>query len=61
MTWLVECVADIVSKYLQGADGRTGCEKLFGKQVREEGLGVGERVLWRKHDSDDMNVVLGAG
>ena len=23
-TWLVECVADIVTKYLQGADGRTG-------------------------------------
>ena len=28
-----ECVADIVTKYMQGADGRAGCERLFGKQV----------------------------
>ena len=35
MTWLVECVADIVTKYMQGADGRTGYERLFGKQVHE--------------------------
>ena len=33
MTWLVECVADIVTKYTQGADGLTGYERLFGKQV----------------------------
>ena len=39
MTWLVECVA---TKYLQGADGRTGYGRLFGKQVHEEGLEFGE-------------------
>ena len=61
LTWLVECVADIVTKYLQGADVRTGYERLFGTQVHEEGLEFGERVLWRKHRSDDRNVVLGCG
>ena len=45
MTWLVECVADLVTKYMQGADGRTGYERLFGKQVHEEGLEFGERVM----------------
>ena len=44
MTWLVECVVDIVTKYMQGADGRTSYERLFGKQVHEEGLEFGERV-----------------
>ena len=56
----VEGVADIVTKYTQGADGRTGYERLFGKQVHEEGLEFGERVLWRKHSSNDTNVVLDA-
>ena len=60
MTWLVECVADIVTKYMQGADGRTSYERLFGKQVHEEGLEFGERVWWRRHRSNDMNVVLDA-
>ena len=57
MTWLVECAADIVNKYMQGADGRTGYERLFGKQVHEEGLEFGERC---KHRYDEMNVVLDA-
>ena len=60
MTRLVERVADIVTKYTQGADGRTGYERLFGKQVHEEGLEFGERVLWRKHRSNDTNVVVDA-
>ncbi len=38
MTWLVENVADVVTKYLQVADGRTACERFFGKKVHEEGL-----------------------
>ena len=29
----VECVADILTKCMQGADGPAGCERLFGKQV----------------------------
>ena len=37
-------MADIVTKYMQGADGRTSYERLFGKQVHEEGLEFGERV-----------------
>ena len=34
--------------------------RLFGKHVHEEGLEFGERVLWRKHRSNDTNVVLDA-
>ena len=60
MAWLIECVADIATKYLQGADGRTAYERLFGKQVHEEALEFGERVLWRKRRTQDMNVVLDA-
>ncbi len=45
MIWLVENVADVVTKYLQGADGRTAYERLFGKKAHEEGLEFGERVL----------------
>ena len=58
MTWLVECVADIVTKYMQGMDGCTSYERLFGKRVDEEGLKFGDRILWRKHRSNDTNVVL---
>ena len=53
-------MADIVTKYMQGADGRTGHERLCGKQVHEGGLEFGKRVLWRKHRSKDTNVVLDA-
>ena len=58
MTWLVEHVADVATKYLRGTDGRTAYERLFGKQVHEEGLEFGERVLWRQRSSKDMNVLL---
>ena len=33
---------------------------MFGKQVHEECLEFGERVLWRKYRAKDMNVVWGA-
>ena len=58
MAWLVEFVADILTKYLQGNDGRTGYERLFGKDIREEGLEFGEQVWWRKPRKQDTNVVL---
>ena len=60
MTWLVEHVADVVTKYLRGSDGRTAYERLFGKQIHEEGLEFGERVLWKKRPSNDSNVLLEA-
>ena len=60
LAWLVEHVADVATKYLRGADGRTAYERLFGKQVHEEGLEFGEQVLWRKRASKDMNVLLEA-
>jgi hypothetical protein len=58
IAWLVEHVADIMSKYLLGADGHSAYERLFGKPVREEGLEFGERVLYHKRHAQDRNVVL---
>ena len=43
MAWLVEHVADVSKKYLRGIDGRTAYERLFGKQVHEEGVEFGEK------------------
>jgi hypothetical protein len=54
----VEHVSDIATKYLQGVDGRTAYERLFGKRVHEEALEFGERIFWRKKRTHDMNVVL---
>ena len=34
IAWLAEFVGDTCTKYLQGADGRTSYERLFGKPVR---------------------------
>ena len=56
--WLVEHVADVLTKHLVGSDGHTAYERLFGKQAREEGLEFGEQVLFRKRRAQDMNVVL---
>ena len=36
VTWLVEHVADVITKYLRGSDGRTAYEPFFGKQIHEE-------------------------
>jgi hypothetical protein len=60
LTWLVEHVGDVVSKYMVGVDGRTAYERLFGRPVREEGLEFGETLHWRHRPSKDMNVVLDA-
>ena len=45
-SWLVEHVADVMTKYLVGVDGHTAYERLYGKAVREEGLEFGEQVLF---------------
>ena len=60
MSWLVEHVADVATKYLRGIDGRTAYERLFGKQIHEEGLEFGEKVLWKQRANKDMNVLLEA-
>jgi hypothetical protein len=60
LTWLVEHVSDIVSKYMVGLDGKTGYERLFGRPVREEALEFGELLHWRHRPARDMNVVLDA-
>ena len=60
MAWLVEHVADVLTKYLQGSDGKTGYQRLFGKQVHEEGLEFGEKVMYRLKRTNEMNVVLDA-
>ncbi len=54
----MEHVADIISKYMVGVDGKTAYERLFGRPVREEALEFGETVHWRHRPACDMNVVL---
>ena len=58
IAWLAEFVGDACAKYLQGVDGRTACERLFGKPVREESLEFGEVVLFRPTARADANVLL---
>ena len=58
IAWLVEHVADVITKYQVGSDGRTGYERLYGKKVREEGLQFGERVYWRHRKYTTMNADL---
>jgi len=58
LTWLVEHVGDVISKYMVSADGKTAYERLFGRPVREEGLEFGETLHWRHRPAKDMNVVL---
>ena len=58
IAWLVEHVADVLTKYMVGRDGHSAFERLFGKQAREEGLEFGERVLFRRRRTQDMNVIM---
>jgi hypothetical protein len=60
LTWLVEHVGDLITKYMVGVDGKTAYERLFGRPVREEALEFGETLHWRHRPSKDMNVVLDA-
>ena len=41
MGCLLEHVSDAITKCFRRMDRRTGYQRLFGKQVHEEGLGVG--------------------
>ena len=58
MAWLVEHIGDVVTKYMQGADGKTAYRRLFGKHVHEEGLEFGEKVMYKLKKTQDTNVVL---
>jgi hypothetical protein len=58
MAWLVEHVSDVITKYLQSSDGKTGYQRLFGKQVHEEGIEFGEKIMYRLKRSQETNVVL---
>ena len=58
--WLVGHIGDIISKYLQGKDGRTGYERLYGKPAREQALEFGEQIWWRAQRRHDSNVALDA-
>ena len=44
LTWLVEYVGDVITKYMVGMDGKTGYERLYGRPVREEALEFGETL-----------------
>ena len=60
MKWLVEHVTDLTTKYLVGHDGKSAYNRLFGKQVHEEGFEFGEKVLYKTRPTKDANVVLDA-
>ena len=60
IAWLMEHVADIVTKYLRGRDVRAAYERLFGKHVHEESLEFGEQVFYRKRKENDTHVILEA-
>jgi hypothetical protein len=58
MGWLVEYVGDITTKYLQGSDGKTAYNRLFGKEVHEEQLEFGEKVLYKTKPNKEQGVVI---
>ena len=58
MGWLVEYVADIATKYLASSDGKTAYNRLFGKEVHEEQLEFGEKVLYKLKPSKEQGVVI---
>lgn len=58
MSWLVQHVADLITKHSIGPDGRMPYERLYPKLVREEGFEFGDKVWWRRHSTQDMNVDL---
>jgi hypothetical protein len=58
LTWMVEYVGDILTKYLRGNDGKTGYQRLYGKSSNEEEFEFGERVMFRPKPRKDMNVIL---
>ena len=58
IAWLVEYCADICSKYLTGADGKSAYMRLYGKRTNEAELEFGEQIMWRPQPSKDMNVVI---
>ena len=60
LSWMVEASADLITKHNRGPDGRTPYERLTGKPVREEGLELGESVLFRMPRSPGTNVLLEA-
>ena len=47
MAWLVSHVAECLSKYQVGHDGKTPFQRHFGKPVKDEGLEFGELVFYR--------------
>ena len=58
LTWMVEYVGDVLTKYLRGNDGKTGYQRLYGKSSNEEEYEFGERVMFRPKPRKDMNVIL---
>ena len=57
LSWFVKFVGDILTKYLQGAGGKTTHEPLFGEKIRAKHLEFGEVILWRKPQGQDYNVL----
>ena len=36
LTWMVEYVGDVLTKYLRGNDGKTAYQRLYGKSSNED-------------------------
>ena len=47
MTWMVECGADLMNKFLVGEDGRTAYERIKGKKYRGEVIEFGRKIMYR--------------
>ena len=58
LTWMVECVGGILTKFLRGNDGKTAYQRLCGKSSHEEELEFGGRVMFRPKPRKAMNVLL---
>ena len=45
--WMVEWSGNVLYKYILGADGKTGYERVTGHKVRHKVAGFGELVLFK--------------
>ena len=58
--WLVGHSSAVLTKHLRGKDGKTPYQRLFGKEVAEEGLEFGEKVRYRPPRGPGHGVLLEA-
>ena len=59
-SWLVGHSSAVLTKHFRSKDGKTPYQRLFGKDVSEEGLEFGEKVRYRLPRGPSHNVLLEA-